>query len=232
MSPCLAQDTLVVSVAEIPPWQSTISGSAEGIDIIIINKIAASLGLKVKYEFCPFKRCLKQLARGKSDIMGSLGQSKERAAYLDYLIPPYQEFIKLFYVRRGEGRSIEAFEDMHGFRIGLIRGSIHFEPFDSSDKITRVPLDSYHQLFKMLGLGRLDAVITDHIEGPYNLKIEGFEDKLSLAKYQFVTEDSGYIAMSKKSKYITRKMEFDVALKQMISSGEIDRLIKASLDNL
>ena len=221
---------LIVVINETPPWKMLADGQAKGIDINITNALASRLNLKVEYRMLPFKRCLKWLEHGEADLMGFLTYKDERKAFLRYLQPPYQGDTKIFYVRKGEAHRLREYKDLYNLRVGIILGHKHFEPFDSDKNIVIHEATERKSNYLMLISGRIDCLIENDTQGPYNAHRFGVADKIEMAPYKVPLGKNGFFAMSKKSKYIERVAEFEQQLREMVQRGEVDAIIKESLD--
>lgn len=221
---------LIVVINDTPPWKWMENGKAKGIDIDITDEIASRLNVKVEYRYYPFKRCLESLERGEADLMGFLAYREERAAYLQYLQPPYQGDTKVFYVRRGEADRLKTYSDLHKLRVGLMRGHKHFEPFDSDKKIDKHEADHNKSNYLKLVRDRIDVLIENDTQGPYKAHRFGVADKVEIAPYTVPMEKNGFFAMSKKSKFISRIAEFENVLRTMVNNGEIDAIIMNNLE--
>jgi len=78
--------------------------------------------------------------------------------------------------------------------------------------------------------GRVDVVIDDRIDGAYRVHMFDLKDQVKVAHYSFNAGSNGYFALSKKSKFYPRINEIEATLKQMLDSGEIESIIKNSLN--
>ncbi len=225
-----AEDTLIVVINDTPPWKMIENGKAKGIDINITDEIASRLHLNVEYRQFPFKRCLMYLKNGEADLMGFLSYKQERTTFLQYLQPPYQGDTKIFYVRKGEAHRLENYDDLYKLRVGLISGHKHFEPFDSDEKLRKSETINEESIYMMLLANRIDTMIENDTQGPYNVHRFGLADKLEIAPYKVPLGKNGFFAMSKKSKHLNRIAEFESVLQNMVDSGEINTIIEKSLN--
>jgi polar amino acid transport system substrate-binding protein len=228
-STAFAENTIVVAINDTPPWKMMVDGKVEGVDINITNKLLSKLNIKPIYRMAPFKRCLQDLRHGEADIMGFLTYKDERTKFLKYFQPPYQGDVKIFYVRKGEKERLKQYEDLYRLKVGLIRGHKHYEPFDSDPKIMKEQVSRDESNYKKIVAGRIDALIDNDTQGPYNAYRFGMVDKIEIAPYKVPLGKNGYFAMSKKSKYMDRFSEFENVLKEMVETGEVDKIIKDSL---
>ena len=221
-----AQDTLVVALnPDFAPWHTKIGDKPAGIDLDIINYMAQKLGLKVEYKMAPWARCQSYLKDGTADILGFLAKNDERAVYAEFLIPAYQGDVKVFYTRKGEGSKVKNYGDLGKLKVGLLRGALQFDQFDKDTKLEKIQADTYDQAFQMLLKNRFDVVIgnqTEMIIAAKKLKLDG---QMDVAPYTVSLPFSGYFALSKKSKFLSRKAEFEKILKDLLDSGQMNALI-------
>jgi len=219
-----------VAISHFPPVEMMVDGKAEGVNIDLMNALFAKLKIKPIYKQMPFKRCMLSLSKGKSDIIGSLQYTEERNKFLYYVKPAYSEYNLIFYLRRGEEKRLAKYEDLYDLNLGVLRGYKNFEPFDSDKKIRKDKVNTWKSNYMKLGAGRIDAIIDDGVEGPYRAHLFGMTDKLAVAPYKVNLGRNGFFALSKKSKFIERIDEIEQVLKEMLDSGEIDKITQKSLE--
>jgi len=208
-----------VDTSSHPPWEIVQDEQISGLDVDIINRIAAKLGLKVVYHSCPFVRCLADLENGTIDLMGFLAFKEERSAFLRYIQPGYINGTKAFFVRKGDAKRIQKYEDLQGLTIGLIRASKHFAPFDSDPQIRRYESSTLAKLMNMLVLKRIDAVVDNDSSGLYFLHQLGLEDQVEMADFRVAFKGNGYFAFSRKSRYLDKAPEYEKLLQELLRSG-------------
>lgn len=222
------RDTLVVAIGSdgAPPWEIINRDSISGIDIEIINRIAAKLDMAVSYRRYPFARCIKNMEEGTVDVMAYLSFKEERTSYMRYIQPAYMNGVKAFFVLKDNGKKINKYEDLFGLTVGVSRGTKHQKQFDTEQRINRVEVTSTEQMLSMLLLKRLDAVIDNDTGGMYHINRLGLSDKIVMAEYKIGLKNNGYFAFSKNSRHLDKADAFENALREMQKNGEIERLVQ------
>jgi len=200
-----------------------------GINITLVKKIADELGLQPVFNTYPFKRILSNLKTGDIDIACSLAYKDERAEYIDYLKPAYGPSIKIFLHKKNKDIKLEQYNDLYKYSIGLRLGNKHFTQFDNDEELKKQEVDTGLRLFKMLMADRVDLIIGTNIQILHDAKTFGYSNDISIANFQINKGRSGHCGLSKKSKYIDKKADFERLLKGMLDSGEIDRVINAAI---
>lgn len=125
-----------------------------------MKELAQGLGLRVEYDFVPFKRGLYLLKHGQVDLMTGVLQRKEREKYLHYIDPPYKKYSdKAFFVLRGNEHILKKHEDLHNLVVGTTLGVKYYSAFDNDELINKQSVADSDLRFKMLLAGHIDAII-------------------------------------------------------------------------
>lgn len=176
---CLADaDSTVLRVGtnpEFPPFEYVgDTGEIEGIDVEIINAIAADLGMTVQMEAMDFDALVPSLTSGKLDVaiagMTITDERKESVLFSD----PYFNATQVVILR--EDSDINTVEDLAGKKIGVQLGTtgdiMISEPEYGAGEISRYnkAMDAALDLQN----GRLDAVVIDTLPArQFVLSLEG-----------------------------------------------------------
>ena len=216
-STATAQDTLSTAVA---------NENQNGLDVQILNAIANRLKAKLFILDAPFKRRLYLMKDGTIDIMAGLLKRPEREGYIHFIHPPYKKRSDtVFFVPKGKSFLIQTYNDLYPLRIGTILGSKYFHQFDDDKRLTKEPLPGVMGNFEKLLLGRLDTVIYPESVGIDLIHEMGIADKIEMAPYRFSKEKHVFIGISKKSYLMNKIDQIEAVIRQMIETGEIDKII-------
>ena len=150
-----------------PPYMYETNGSlAEGFYPRLLHEIVKQAGHIADIKAYPWKRALLFSEAGKGAIGGAY-MNDERVKNYDFSSPLYQEKLVLF-VNNKNTFEYNAIEDLRGKIIGVNRGWSYGQVFDEarannlfSVNVSNDPTDN----FKMLALGRIDAVILEQNAG-------------------------------------------------------------------
>lgn len=223
---------LKIAFPSWPPWKITALNSFEGIDAKIINKVAKRIRIKIEFKECPWKRCIEMIKEGDADIITSFAKNFEREKFTYYIEPFYNINTLVFYGRKGKVSIIQKYEDLYNIEIGVVKGSVYFEPFDSDLKIDKQKINFDIQLLKMLESGRIDAFLGSEITYDYLIIKEGFQGKFEKASFIVETEVKSYIAMSKKSKFVKMIPQISAAIKEIVENDGIEKLVNEYFEEL
>lgn len=198
-----------------------------GINVEVIERLAKRLDLKIRYTVCPWKRCLKLMEVGKLDLIPGVLKRPEREAYMDFLAPPYKsESNKAFYLNAVTDVSIQSYEELAPYTIGVLNGAKYFARFDSDEAIKKLIVSDNSQFIPMLSKKRLDAFVGTETQIDYYLYKNNLREHVSKAAYKFQQPTAVHLTLSKKSPHSGERARFEQALAQMVESGEVKRLIE------
>jgi len=211
------------------PWRKVDSdGHLNGIEVDILKRLSQRLHLKLKTKSCGWKRCLKHMEVGESDIMTGLFKTPEREKYMKFIKPAYRVTQgTCFYVNKNSLTEINDYKDLSELTIGVVKGVSYFKRFDKDDKIKKYPLTTGTNLFRLLEVNRIDAVIFACAAGDVRLKDEHLNSKVRRANYIYRVDHPVYIALSKKSSLLSREAEISQNLQSMLDLGEIEKILSS-----
>jgi polar amino acid transport system substrate-binding protein len=221
------KETLVVATYIEPPYSYFVDDEFTGIHVKVITLLAEKLHKQVKFIQCPFARCLSFLENGQADAIIGIRKTAERIHYLAYLDQPVstQTFPLQFYIRSDSTLNISNYSDLAHLRIGTLRAATYFDRFDNDQSLNKVEVVNYNQLLQMLLKDRIDTFLEreesvkpwiDHVD---------YKQKIKLADYLYNKSVDGYIALSKKSSFITEIEQFSNMQRQLLNNGEIQTII-------
>ncbi len=192
----------------------------------IIEEAAGKVGYKVNWRLAPFSRSLHGLKSGDVDIVPRTIRNEQREAFVDYLGPiAYQQKDIVFLVKKGKENTIQRYEDLHDFTVGVKRKTAYFSRFDKDLDITkRVTQGDDYVLARMFIGGRFDTVaILDRTAIESALAGYGFRD-YGYADYRHVQRIGNYFGMSKRSPHSALFPELNKALANLVASGRVAEL--------
>jgi polar amino acid transport system substrate-binding protein len=218
----------IVVVTEIwPPFRIPDKFSEHqysGIDVDLLKEISKKIHVNFKIRRLPWARCLEFMRSGQADIITGLAYTPERAQYILYSKIPYYTAAPAFYLRKGKGHLIKAYEDLYQFTIGYSINSAYFEPFNSDTKLKKFGVSTENQLIKMLARGHIDAIIGTDCNVEYDIAKLGLKDKIEKARYIPDKKIALHVGISKKSGLSERYGELNRILKELLKDGTIDRI--------
>ncbi|MCP5162103.1 MAG: transporter substrate-binding domain-containing protein [Hahellaceae bacterium] len=212
---------VTVALNHAPPYRILEKGAASGLYIEIFNALIKELGWQVHYEEVPFRRALKMLEDGQADVMLGPVRKPEREQYIDFSIPAFPPERRLFVVNRPSMR-IFKYSDLAGKKIGVLRGSVYFEPFDSDLDLLKETGTDYRNLLAMLSKDYLDVVVVPELLSVALQK----EMNLDMTTSEFfVPGETSYIGVSRKSSLMNRLAEIRWALDEIKFDKTYEQLL-------
>lgn len=214
---------LKIAIFIEPPFTHLVDNKLVGEHIEIAKLLAISIGLKPVFIRCPFARCLAMAQHGQADMIIGIRKSPEREKDLIFLNPPYmiQHYPLRFFVLSSKKVIINHFDDLNKLSIGTLRGGSYFELFDNSKSFTKVEVTSREQLVQMLLRDRIDTFIEREESILPLLPLAKYQQKFTLANYQYDKAVNSYIAISKKSDINVYKQRLSEQLQNFVSDGTV-----------
>lgn len=229
----LAENLLRVAFSEAPPVKMLNSdGEPTGVDIELMKELAQRLGLRVEYEFVPFKRGLYMLENGQVDLMTGVLRREEREEYLHFIEPAYKKISdKAFFVLRGNEDIVKKHEDLHNLVIGTVLGVKYYPKFDNDELIDKQSVTDSEAIFKLLLAHRVDTVISSEYSGDYRVSRLGLNDVISKADYAYRKEQKVYMVVSKKSVYAKKIDTINSVMEKLLNERVYDHIKQEFLIN-
>jgi polar amino acid transport system substrate-binding protein len=217
---------LNVAVFLEPPYIDLVANKLVGENIEIIHLLAESIGLEPVLIQCPFVRCLAMIKSGQVDMLLGLSKSIDREKDLIFLNPPHsiQQKPLRFFTLKEKNLTIKHFSDLNLLLVGTLRGAAYFPLFDENQTITKVELTSRKQMVSMLLKGRIDTFLEREESVLPLLTTAEYQNKFTMADYQYNKPINSYIALSRHSKAKHYANELSQVLAKMISDGTIYKI--------
>lgn len=167
-SPVLAADkTVRLATLEWPPFVGE-DLKHLGFTSEIVTRCFQAAGYRVRIDFMPWARVLKEVAGGRYHAMYPAYYSNQRAVVYA-LSKPLAEGPLGFYKRAGEDIHFRNLSDLKPYRIGVVRGYVNTPEFDAATYLKKRPVNSDIQNLKKLLKGRIDLAIADKYTVQYLL---------------------------------------------------------------
>ena len=230
-----APPTLRYAVFPAPPYMigaADESTPLSGIDVEIVQALAAQLGARVEPIRCTWARCLELMKAGEADLLSSVYKKPEREAFMAYLDAPYLDRLPIaFYFLKSKPYTIETYADLYTLpSIGVLREASYFEPFDQDLALAKVEVASQDQLFPMLLHERVAAMAGYVPTENYRLATEGYRDKIQISTFVYNETAEVYLALSRKSPWLDRLAEISRWHQQLLADQTVARIVTAYYD--
>ena len=137
-----------------------------GFDVDVAALIASKLGLTPRFQPVQFASIDASVKRGDFLIgLNGIEDTPARRATLAVTVP-YYEFREVLTVRAADAARFRTISDLEGRRVGTLGGTIAYEILLTSQAdggVVPVSYDDDVHPYSDLALGRLDAVLLDHV---------------------------------------------------------------------
>jgi polar amino acid transport system substrate-binding protein len=238
---------LLVVLEDYPPYEYVEEGVPKGIDVDVMKRVFARLGISYEFKFYPFSRGWLMLTRGTADAAPSISYKREREPHLYYTdqqrafastgrTPPDYLWLTeyVFFINKKFKGSLrfENYEQIRkdGLSIGTLKAYTYHpgfleEPFNFKRYVN--PIDG----FRALAAGEIDLFPMAKTVGLHILgKSELMGQITYLPKVMF--SKPYLMVFSKASDYpnLEEVMErFNAEIRKMRTSGEFDEILHSYL---
>lgn len=222
-----SEDVIIIGADHNPPFRVLQDGKYNGIYGEMIKEIVKDMNLEVRLKEVPFKRSINQLKSGEIDIFLALLKRPEREIFLYYCKPYIKNRTdRAFYLRKGQGKRIQSYNDLYGLQIGILRGVRLIPQFDNDSKLIKQSVATHEQNLKKLIAGRIDTFVHTEIAIDYQIKTSGYQGKVEKSPFKFTEEQPTYFVISRKSKYMNRIHEFEINLQRVFNEDLFWKLVE------
>ncbi|MBT0958742.1 transporter substrate-binding domain-containing protein [Alphaproteobacteria bacterium KMM 3653] len=157
VQPLRAGPLIRVAADEWPPFSGD-NLPEKGLSLEVIATVLTRAGYDVQVQILPWARVLKSAQTGQIDVVGSLFNDPERAAYLLYSESYYSTPVH-FVQKAGSGHVIAAPADIYPLSVAVGEGFLYEAAFDSDPQINRVVVTTTTQGLRMVAGGRVDLTL-------------------------------------------------------------------------
>ncbi|WP_395168019.1 substrate-binding periplasmic protein [Piscirickettsia salmonis] len=224
--------------AEWPPFHyikrdggQKVPGVSEGYSIDVINKILKGSQFSYsKVDFIPWKRCLKQLLKGKYDLVMNASYNAERAANFLYTKAYYKMRPAYFYSLKKHPNGLEGITSgaaLSKYKVCGLAG-YNYKAFNIDLSQLDTGSKNFASVAKKVRAGRCDAFIA-RIEALAGFKAIGqdfLQDDIGYQPIPGAKANEFYMIISKKSKHAKALQEkIDQGIDKLKADGELKILL-------
>jgi len=147
------------------PFSYTEKAQTKGLYFDIVTTVFKNMDTEYTVETYPFKRALILAMAGKGVVVGVF-ETDERSLELEFSKPFYYEESVLF-VNKKNTFPFSTISDLKGKQVGVKLGWSYGAEFDRAkeSKLFTTTVGSPKQIYHLLDLGRLDAVVDNKLSG-------------------------------------------------------------------
>jgi len=133
-------------------------------------------GYNVTFNFMPWVRALKDTEIGKYDAV-CYGYYSDSRSKIYALSNPFIESPLVFYKHKDSNISYRSLQDLKPYRIGVVRGYVNSEQFDTADYLIKDEVSNETLNLKKLLNKRVDLILIDKFVAQYLLNTVFYENK-------------------------------------------------------
>lgn len=214
------------------PWAPYVyehDGQPTGLDYHTANEVFRRLGIEVRWEFLPWRRCLMMLEQNSADGVLDIFHTAQREALLVYPEQPLStvQFVLLQANRRPHPATRLA--DLAGLTVGTQAAFAYGEAFNQASHFSREPGPTLEANLGKLMLGRVDLVITDRQAGRFAVQQLGLAGQVSELPL-VVAEHPQYLALRRNAGLEQVMQRFDAELARYRQAPEYQALLQRFTD--
>lgn len=228
------QEVVIYGDSNYPPYSFEEDSQPNGIYVDILKSAFAKIpGCEVTIEMIPWKRGLTYVRVGEALALFPPYHAEERVPWMLFSEPILEEQVVVF----GKSENLKGRtrwpEDFFGFNLGMNRGfnltALGGEKFAEACESGKIALQEANS--SELNLLKLEA---DRIEFYLNEKLTNISSHPSIKRGIVVSANYGHLGFTRRSEnfpFLTDfKNKFDVVIKNMKASKEIDKIVEKYLD--
>ncbi|MEG3251814.1 transporter substrate-binding domain-containing protein [Streptococcus suis] len=207
-------------------FQALVDGKNEvvGADIMLAQKIADELGVKLEVSAMSFDNVLSSVQNGKADIaIAGLSYSEDRAKVFDFS-ESYYQISDVLLIKKDSANSLTSIDAMSGKTLAVQKGSTQ-ESYaqENISQANLISLTLMGEAVNELKSGKVDAILMD---SPVAAGYVSQNSDLAVASVEFPTidENSKVIALPKGSAEL--KTAIDKVIAEVKASGEFDTFLE------
>jgi len=232
-APATCDRVVIGAGSDYPPLHWYDGHQLRGASVALATRIFDEMGVpyEVRY-FGPFPRLMANAQAGHLDVVTTLKQTPERAAFLTFTsMPAFINPVAVF-VARERSFAYTGWSDLEGHKGGIVIGTRFGEPFDSymRDKLKVESSSSLESNFKKLALGRIDYLITGYYNGVAYMEGHKLQQQFKALKPD-LNETQNYVGFYSKSPCMRYYKEFDRRMAMLVKAGEPEKLIQNALSD-
>jgi signal transduction histidine kinase len=146
------------------------TGVARGFDVDMIKSIADKYNLDLEFRFTKWDEALKNLEKGKVDVLLSVIYTEQRDTVFDYTIPYNEDYYGIFVRKNSDIENVADLADKHIMSLkGDASVTRFIKPMALYSNTTLVK--SLPEAIQLLSEGKCDAVLS-----PYSIGMETIDD--------------------------------------------------------
>jgi polar amino acid transport system substrate-binding protein len=218
-----------------PPVAWASHGAIVGAAPKFVGAIAARLGVTsvVSKDFGTWEAAQQAARGGQADVIFGIYKNEARAAYLDYVEPPFMMDPVSVVVRKGSGFGFAEWSDLKNRKGVTNLGESYGDKFDTfmTKELTVVRAAGVDKAFAELVAQRADYMIVGLFPGRDEARKLGLIEKVEFLPKELVSA-AMYVAFSKQSRCGALRDGFATGIKTAVDANVMQQLLEAADKNL
>lgn len=214
-----------------PPVAWAAQGKIVGAAPDLVSGIAARLGVKdvQSKDFGSWEAAQAAVKSGAADVIFGIYKNDVRAAYMDFVEPPFMVDPVAVVVRKGAGFAYAAWTDLKGRKGVTNAGESYGDTFDAymAKELTVARAAGVDKAFAALLGGEADYMIIGLYPGRTEAQRLAIADKIAFLPKELLSSPM-YVAFSRQSKCAGLKAGFAAEIKTAVDGGEVAKLLAAA----
>ncbi|KJZ13843.1 hypothetical protein TW85_11640 [Marinomonas sp. S3726] len=208
-----------------PPHEMYVNGELTGFHIELVQKVASTIPLKLKFESLPWKRAIEMLKKGDADAITYMGKTSEREAFgYFYDGNVISKATVGFFIEKKYLNNIQFSGELSSlmpYSIGTVLGFSYQEEFDQMTSLNKINIaENEENLLKMLLAGRMQMAIGHVGDIGYHAKRIGVANQVIFLKPYLTEGREHYIVFAKAKGHDQLAKTFSEAMKAFKSTPE------------
>ena len=210
---------------------------AHGINVDLITEALKRVGCAAQFVNLPVPRGLLYLQSGSIDMFSGVIKTDERAKYAHFSVPFTRSPMYIYLSDKSQlPKNLETLADFIGtnLRIGVLNNRAYGTDFIKLSKNPEFAkrlnsVNNQDSVWRMIGVGRLDATISDATTANADLLRLGLTNTVHRSSI-VVSNDADHVAFSKKnvdSEFVDR---FNAAFSSMLLDGSFTKIWQSYID--
>ncbi len=192
----------------------------QGLLLRLARALSAEADLAMSNQMLPYPRVIKEMTSGESDFAVMFASSKANNIAVDL---GRVVTVKVLALANAGEKPIASVKQLHGKRVGVMRGSAYGPEIDDNPNIERLSFNHIEQALKMLVLHRVDVLVATNYSIYYGLQALHIHANQVTPVYHLATR-YGNLYWSKQSSQQQQAERLKQALERLRERGELQRI--------
>lgn len=223
----LANDPIVIGVEDDwYPYSGSIDGLAKGYGVDLVRESFAAVGVSVRFDPLPYKRCINMTMRG--ELVACVQPTRMPETENNFLWPAQPLFVarSLIFARKPTTQQRLTAESLTGQHVGVTNGYEYGSTFDTIKDVKRESVVKEVSVFRLLAAGRVQyALAYEKVANHLIMNHPEFTDRFAVVGT--ISENFQYCAFSKKHPLAPRYLDlFNEGFAKISKNGTLAAIEK------